>query len=447
MGIGTTSPTQKLDISDDLSSGAIEIGNTPTGTAGTVRYNGTYFQGYKTGSWHRLDAGGPIGRPDKVVIVDGFIIPDVQAGLDSLPDDGGVVYVPEGSWPITTRIVVAKSNVTIRGAGPSTIIGPSTSLSVVLVNACSNVTFEDLAFGQSSTSFGRDCVEITNASNIHFENVTFMSGESGIRISGVSSGNSGLLVEACRFTGQGQAIAVTDTGFSDIQIANYIFDMDGTGLQAVYIDTGHEISITGNIFRDAAYTSAEIWMSRGINVSNNIMQEPGSYGLVFSGCSNAVVNSNTLKGNMDYGISFEDCRRAIVSSNSVGDSLNTMDFGLYITNSPQLVIEANGLEGADHGVYIFACADSRIGSNRTISTVTSDYTFDACPRSSITGNLGSTAGFYVSDSEISTISGNIGQDMDIAITDCPYSVVTGNNSGTGTFTNTGCLTCAEDNNL
>ncbi len=49
VGIGTTSPTQKLDVA-----GAIEIGTTATSTAGAIRWTGSDFQGYDGSTWVSL---------------------------------------------------------------------------------------------------------------------------------------------------------------------------------------------------------------------------------------------------------------------------------------------------------------------------------------------------------------------------------------------------------
>ncbi|NBV42173.1 hypothetical protein EBR96_05330, partial [bacterium] len=53
VGIGTSAPTQRLDVA-----GAIRIGNTPTGSIGTIRYNpdSGRFEGYNgAGQWVALD--------------------------------------------------------------------------------------------------------------------------------------------------------------------------------------------------------------------------------------------------------------------------------------------------------------------------------------------------------------------------------------------------------
>ncbi len=56
VGIGTTNPLEKLDVN-----GAIRIGNTPNvtpGNSGTIRFTGTDYEGYMSGSWVSLTAGG-----------------------------------------------------------------------------------------------------------------------------------------------------------------------------------------------------------------------------------------------------------------------------------------------------------------------------------------------------------------------------------------------------
>jgi len=50
---GNTSPEQKLVIN-----GGIEIGNTVDNTNGTIRYNGSHFQGRHGGNWKNLDESG-----------------------------------------------------------------------------------------------------------------------------------------------------------------------------------------------------------------------------------------------------------------------------------------------------------------------------------------------------------------------------------------------------
>ena len=73
MGIGTTTPTQKLEVN-----GAIKIGTTSTASDGSIRYNTNQFEGYNGTSWTSFDQL-PIGTlvssttyPDAALENDGF---------------------------------------------------------------------------------------------------------------------------------------------------------------------------------------------------------------------------------------------------------------------------------------------------------------------------------------------------------------------------------------
>ncbi len=53
VGVGTSTPTEKLDVD-----GGIKVGNTTNTNAGTIRYNGSDLQGYVGGSWSSLTSAG-----------------------------------------------------------------------------------------------------------------------------------------------------------------------------------------------------------------------------------------------------------------------------------------------------------------------------------------------------------------------------------------------------
>ena len=58
VGIGTTTPTERLDIQDGSGNGAIRVGNTANTNTGTIRWNGSNFQGRNASNWVDLDASG-----------------------------------------------------------------------------------------------------------------------------------------------------------------------------------------------------------------------------------------------------------------------------------------------------------------------------------------------------------------------------------------------------
>jgi len=53
VGIGVSSPSQKLEVN-----GGVKLGNATSGTAGTIRWNGVDFEGYDGSSWKSLTSSG-----------------------------------------------------------------------------------------------------------------------------------------------------------------------------------------------------------------------------------------------------------------------------------------------------------------------------------------------------------------------------------------------------
>ncbi|NVM05269.1 MAG: hypothetical protein HWN67_23325, partial [Candidatus Helarchaeota archaeon] len=48
--------------------------------------------------------------------------PSIQDAVDALPDEGGTVFIPAGTYKISEPIIVTKSDVTLMGAGAGTIL-------------------------------------------------------------------------------------------------------------------------------------------------------------------------------------------------------------------------------------------------------------------------------------------------------------------------------------
>jgi len=60
----------------------------------------------------------PGARP----IIDAIAYPDLQAALDALPDEGGVVHLPPGVFEIKQPLIISRSDVLLKGAGTATHI-------------------------------------------------------------------------------------------------------------------------------------------------------------------------------------------------------------------------------------------------------------------------------------------------------------------------------------
>ncbi len=113
VGIGTTTPNYLLDVNGTGSfSGGLKIGNTTTGVAGMLRWNGSDFEGYNGSSWNSLTSGGGGGSPSG--------------------SDGYIQFYSSGSFGSSANLNwnIANSYLTIgSSAGTSGILnlGPATT--------------------------------------------------------------------------------------------------------------------------------------------------------------------------------------------------------------------------------------------------------------------------------------------------------------------------------
>jgi hypothetical protein len=105
VGIGTTTPTEKLEVA-----GGIKIGNTTNEADGTLRYTGADMEAYVAGAWKTLTSTDSFDVTANVVrfgaVGDGVTdnTAAVQAAIDSLADRGGIVFFPEGTFRVNGQL-------------------------------------------------------------------------------------------------------------------------------------------------------------------------------------------------------------------------------------------------------------------------------------------------------------------------------------------------------
>jgi len=63
-----------------------------------------------------------IRLPGARAVIDAYKYPSIQAAFDALPDEGGVVSLPPGTFEISEPLRVSKGDVLIKGAGTATHI-------------------------------------------------------------------------------------------------------------------------------------------------------------------------------------------------------------------------------------------------------------------------------------------------------------------------------------
>jgi len=151
VGIDVSVPLQKLDVA-----GAIRIGNTSANEAGSIRYNGTNFQGYDGVTWKNLDATGGSGTVTSVDM--------------SLPN----IFSVTGS-PVTTAgtltAALASQNGNLVFASPNGSNGTPTFRALVPADIpdlnASKITAGTLPIARGGTGSGsKNFVDLTNAQTV-----------------------------------------------------------------------------------------------------------------------------------------------------------------------------------------------------------------------------------------------------------------------------------------
>jgi hypothetical protein len=111
-----------------------------------------------------VDGAGVTGRSDQAWNDLRDFGGNLQAAIDALPIDGGTVFVPRGTWPLASGVVVNISNVTIVGEGADSVLRAATpnSYNMVTVNQ-GNFQLRDITLDGAATVqdlAGKSCLSI-----------------------------------------------------------------------------------------------------------------------------------------------------------------------------------------------------------------------------------------------------------------------------------------------
>lgn len=262
-----------------------------------------------------------IGQATIIVSLDGTGDTDsIQEAVDMLPADGGEIFIKEGTYDITSPILIDQYWVTITGTGHGTILRNKLS--------GGDTVLMEVA--------GTSDVEYFRISKIYFD-ISDDNGNAGV--TGIRGGDGGAFEN------------------SFIQDCAFFRGTNDTG-SAIYLDTAQDIIVTENTFWKGQYgidttdTSASIFADnhfrhmskkgiRCIDMVDSIIKgnfidgtgagtaEDGIFldgGGAGSGADNNVVGDNRIKDFTD-GIEIQDntCDKNIVTSNNCVGCTNALN--------------------------------------------------------------------------------------------------------------------------
>lgn len=230
---------------------------------------------------------------------------DIQEAIDSLPSTGGVVYVKEGTYTITTGLTINVDNTAILGAGKATIVTTSSNIRLLKASNRDGILIQNLNF------IGTDNILHDLNYGIEFDAVTesFItgcwfsdSGTNGIWVHGAGSQiiMTENIVKSCQFSG------ILIQGVSRFILSNNISDSNGQA--GIRMETG------------------------GAHIIGNHCNSNSANGIYLTESSNSRIIGNFCDSNSDHGIELDSNvdQSSVIGNTSVNHSGKS---GIQITNS------------------------------------------------------------------------------------------------------------------
>lgn len=332
---------------------------------------------------------------------------------------GGVVYLPEGTYLISSEILIDDDHVTVCGAGRSaTIIKTTGNHSIIRASAAVGVTVRDLQVlgdGDAAKTLQRG-INFGGVTDGLVHNVWVKNaGYDGILL---LNNNTRCSVSDCRVSGcQDDGINIGGDNASDTVGCSVtgcvVSDCANTGIHIS--DRSSHTTVSGNTISGCdvgidTYTSDVSWRDQFNTITGNTIAGCTTNGInIFASYENTV-SANTIEGGA-YGVRVQGGDRSIITGNVIKD---TTTYGFRVESSSDVAVSSNLFLGATAGVRIesprvqFTGNIMRSVTNPVVLTNPADYS-------------------VVSDN---VITGATGHNIEIQAQDC---VINGNNLSDGNW--------------
>lgn len=276
---------------------------------------------YTVGRADRLKESGLPGARAAVEAID---YPSLQAALDALPAEGGVVRLPPGTFEITAPLVLTKGDVLLQGAGTAThIVNKNTAGEPALVirhpeldpvkrdrkQNLWRVQLSDFRItGNPDSGHG---IEATFVNEIYIEGVTISY-----------HGKHGILLDHCYEDPRVSDSLITynkQTGLEilgchDIVVCGNHFEEN---LDALRCLDAYNLCMSGNNVDDHLRHGVVIENTYGSVVSGNMIEECQDTGIILDrDCYGITISANVIAHEMKCGIDLRDAHGCAVTGNS-----------------------------------------------------------------------------------------------------------------------------------
>ena len=272
-------------------------------------------------------ASGPDSRlPGSQVVIEAGSYESLQAAIDALPGEGGIVRLPPGEFTIDEPLVVRTGETSIIGCGPATHIKNvnQQGMSALILEkpadqkaALWRIHLQDYRLtGNSKSANGIDTRAI-NEIDIEGVTVTHHGGD-GIRLDHCYEDPR---VCDCLIT-YNKAVGLNLLGCHDIVVAGNQFEENNDALHCI---DGFNLCMTGNCLDDHLRHGVVIENTYGSVVSGNMIEECNGTALIMDrDCYGNTVSANVIAHD-GKGEDLRDAHGCAISANTftimLGDAL------------------------------------------------------------------------------------------------------------------------------
>jgi hypothetical protein len=320
-------------------------------------------------------------------VIEAIDYPTLQAALDALPAEGGVVRLPPGKFDIAEPLVISRGDVLLEGSGPAThIVNTNTAGKSALV-----IRHPDFSAEKPDRKLNLWRIQVADLQitgneksghgiEAHFINEIFIHGVTVSR-----HGLHGILLNYCYEDPRVSDSLITYNkqsgleilGCHDIVVCGNHFEEN---LDALRCLDGYNLCMTGNNIDDHLRHGVVIENTYGSVVSGNMIEECQDTGIILDrDCYGITLSANVIAHEMKCGIDLRDAHGCAVTGNSfplvhrravvigkesgripvVGNAFSDSYIGTAQTKRPQLDDPAGGL--VIEGTHVTAVANTFSG--------------------------------------------------------------------------------------
>ena len=273
------------------------------------------------GGQGREDASASLRLPGARAVIDAGRYPSIQAAIDALPDEGGMVSLPPGTFEISEPLKVSKSDVLIEGAGTATHIknvNTEGGSALILQHPSSGdnrkaelwrIRLADFRItGNEKSGHGIDARRINE---VFIDGVTVSDhGGDGVRLY--------FCYEDPRICNSlmtyNKKTGLNAVGCHDVVVAANQFEENHDALR--FID-GFNLCMTGNCLDDHLGNGVVIENTYGSVVSGNMIEECKGIAIVLDrDCYGIALSANVIAHDAGGGIALRDAHGCAVSANA-----------------------------------------------------------------------------------------------------------------------------------